>query len=101
MAKDMAFESLIKFRCTRELAARFERLAKAKRRDPSDMGRVAMEDYIAAAEAEEKLPPITPKEIDEILGLDPRSANMTAPERGKEKKPSVAGRLLKKGKQAL
>lgn len=46
----MALDAEIKFRCTDDLAARFERIAKLERRNPSDLARIVYEDYVRQQE---------------------------------------------------
>lgn len=68
----MAFDSLIKFRCERELQARVLRLSKHpsnRGRDFADLCRIAMEDYCAAEEERLRLKPISSVEIIEYLAV--------------------------------
>ena len=47
----MSKDDMIRFRCEGELRARFEAVAKLERREPADLARIVLEDYIAAKEA--------------------------------------------------
>jgi hypothetical protein len=46
----MSKDDIIRFRCEGELRARFEAVAKLERREPADLARLVLEDYIAAKE---------------------------------------------------
>lgn len=52
------FDSVLNFRCHKDLVARLERIAKLLRRRDPDLYRLALEDYAAAQEAELGLQPI-------------------------------------------
>jgi hypothetical protein len=39
-------DDVIRFRCDKELKARFEAVAKLERRDPADLARIIFEDYV-------------------------------------------------------
>lgn len=48
----MALQGTIRFRTTKTIKARFQRLARVARKDPSDLGREIIEDFVARREAE-------------------------------------------------
>lgn len=47
----MSKDDIIRFRCETDLKSRFEAVAKLERRDPSDLARIVLEDYVAAKES--------------------------------------------------
>jgi len=48
----MALQGTIRFRTTKTIKARFRRLARVARKDPSDLGRQIIEDFVTRREAE-------------------------------------------------
>ena len=49
---NMALQGTIRFRTTKAIKARFQRLARVARKDPSDLGREIIEDFVTRREAE-------------------------------------------------
>lgn len=52
MRTNMALQGTIRFRTTKTIKVRFQRLARLARREPSDLGREIIEDFVARREAE-------------------------------------------------
>lgn len=52
----MALQDTIRFRTTKTIKARFRRLARVARKDPSDLGREIIEDFVIRREAELRAP---------------------------------------------
>lgn len=68
----MAFDALVGLRITRELQARYQRLARQpehRGRDVADLMRMALEDWCDDQERILKLLPITPEEVEEFTNL--------------------------------
>lgn len=86
MPNDESFDSLIKFRCYKELVARTERLAKRAKRNHPDWLRLAMEDHATEQEKALGLSPITEQEIGLYLGRLPAS-RASQPDRPKPQRP--------------
>jgi len=78
---------ILRFRCSRELKARFMRIAKEDRRDPSDLGRIMLEDYCTQQERELKLSPITPREVALFAPAEEQPATPPSP-RIRQQKPT-------------
>lgn len=64
----MSKDDIIRFRCEGELRARFEAVAKLERREPADLARLVLEDYINAKEAAIQDKPAMGKAAPPVVG---------------------------------
>ncbi len=74
-------DEVFRFRCSSRDKARFERIARKLRRDPSDLGRIVLEDYCDAQEKALGLAPmvVEPGAVVRVIVENPSDQPVPAP----------------------
>jgi predicted transcriptional regulator len=70
----MALKGTIHFRTTKTIKARFRRLARVARKDPSDLGREIIKDFVMRREAELRAPGAIQEPVRKALELEQHAA---------------------------